>query len=379
VSGNSFDPECLKWLVDCLGGHPSVLDSGSRLKCRCQTEEPQLPTRVLSVGSDEEPPFLFESNASRAAYTTLSYCWGTGQATKTMTATLEEFKHCIPLLSLPQTLRDAAIVTRSLDIKYIWIDALCIIQDSALDWASEAPKMESIYSNATLVIAARDSPASDTGLFFPREPLRVLQIPNPPNGEAPGRVYVRKARLRDIGFDERFLSMWLDALGRRGWAYQEGILASRTVHFTRSELGWSCMSLDACQCKVKKNPLSLKGYKPLGLPSLLAERPPELDSHTCSRSIYDVTDCWYRFIMAFTSYSLTVVTDRLPAMAGIASELAAAKRGIYGAYILGIWLGQLGRGLCWSVVSPLNNGRGLPMDYAPSWSWGSLNTTVRWH
>jgi hypothetical protein len=33
----------------------------------------------------------------------------------------------------PQTLKDAVYVTRRLGIRYLWIDALCIIQDSPED------------------------------------------------------------------------------------------------------------------------------------------------------------------------------------------------------------------------------------------------------
>ncbi|KAH6718353.1 hypothetical protein BKA61DRAFT_599503 [Leptodontidium sp. MPI-SDFR-AT-0119] len=53
---------------------------------------------------------------------------------KTLVATLDTHERGIDLKSLPKTLRDAIEVTRSLSFPFIWIDALCIIQDSTPDW-----------------------------------------------------------------------------------------------------------------------------------------------------------------------------------------------------------------------------------------------------
>lgn len=77
----------------------------------------------------------------------------------------------IPLEKLPRTIRDAVTVTRSLGIRYLWVDALCIIQDSQSDWRAEAPKMMNVYRNAYLTIAATVGDNADSGLAIDRNVL----------------------------------------------------------------------------------------------------------------------------------------------------------------------------------------------------------------
>src|SRR5207248_2982479 len=74
----------------------------------------------------------------------------------------------IPLSDLPPTFRDAIAVTRTLRVRYLWIDSLCIIQDDRDDWAKESPKMGLIYTNAILTIAASAARDSSCGLFSHR-------------------------------------------------------------------------------------------------------------------------------------------------------------------------------------------------------------------
>jgi hypothetical protein len=60
--------------------------------------------------------------------------------------TSKSFHVNIPFVSLPKTFQDAAIVTRELGYQYLWINALCILQDDLQEWRREAPKMSSINS-----------------------------------------------------------------------------------------------------------------------------------------------------------------------------------------------------------------------------------------
>jgi len=71
----------------------------------------------------------------------------------------------VSLDTLPRTIRDAVIITRKLNIQYIWVDTLCILQDSALEWARESAKMDGIYSGATVVLAAATSKNDDEETF----------------------------------------------------------------------------------------------------------------------------------------------------------------------------------------------------------------------
>lgn len=80
---------------------------------------------------------------------------------QTTVDTLNDRKRSIPLSSLNQTFRDAINVTRSLDLQYLWIDSLCIIQDSPSDWTRVSAKICSVYNNAILNIAATSAANGD--------------------------------------------------------------------------------------------------------------------------------------------------------------------------------------------------------------------------
>ncbi|KAH8654616.1 heterokaryon incompatibility, partial [Tricladium varicosporioides] len=87
-------------------------------------------------------------------YLTLSHCWGGGNNFKLQAGNLKHLKSEIPLDQLPRTFRDAMVITKVLGYRYLWIDSLCIIQDSEEDWAQEAGRMAQVYGNAILNLAA---------------------------------------------------------------------------------------------------------------------------------------------------------------------------------------------------------------------------------
>ncbi|CAG9942401.1 unnamed protein product [Clonostachys rosea f. rosea IK726] len=98
---------------------------------------------------------LFSTEESiKEDYATLSHCWGGQSIIKLTTDALAQFQKKIETASLPQTFRDAILVARRLGIRYLWIDSLCIIQDSLQDWQKEAALMGEVYSNSTLNVMA---------------------------------------------------------------------------------------------------------------------------------------------------------------------------------------------------------------------------------
>src|SRR5438045_1510662 len=87
-------------------------------------------------------------------YVTLSYRWGVNKNLTTTLATLDDRVKGIHMRLLPAAMRDAVVATTKLGFWYLWIDALCIIQDSIDDWLEQSRLMASIYGNATLNIVA---------------------------------------------------------------------------------------------------------------------------------------------------------------------------------------------------------------------------------
>src|SRR5262245_51062482 len=91
-------------------------------------------------------------------------------------------KRGISLKTMPLTLRDAVIATRKLGVRYLWIDALCIVQDDLYEWEQEAPEMGRIYQNSFCTLAAPGSDSSANGLFLSRhsaEPVVTFRYRRP--------------------------------------------------------------------------------------------------------------------------------------------------------------------------------------------------------
>jgi hypothetical protein len=130
----------------------------------CSLAKPaQLPTRILDITN--ERPRLFLSNGQVGTYAALSYCWGTKGNLTTTKDTLDPFTTEIPAVKIPATLKDAIQIAKSLGYQYLWIDALCIIQDDELDWQRESGRMAQVYGNADLVIAASSAKDSPEGFL----------------------------------------------------------------------------------------------------------------------------------------------------------------------------------------------------------------------
>ncbi|KEY71445.1 hypothetical protein S7711_10102 [Stachybotrys chartarum IBT 7711] len=124
-----------------------------------------LDDRVIFVGNETSPPHLVNGAGVCAPYYALSYCWGTTKARVTTKQTLEEHMQALPVENLAKTIREAIQITRKLGIDYLWVDALCIIQDDEIDWATQAALMHRIYSNAELTLSSLHSKDCDDGLI----------------------------------------------------------------------------------------------------------------------------------------------------------------------------------------------------------------------
>lgn len=137
---------------------------------------------------------------------------------------------------LPETFRDAISVTRKLGFRYLWIDALCIIQDSNEDWEREASKMASVYKNCPLMLSATDATNSHGGLFRDRNDNVLFKISDHVSRRCgfPEGTYAHSPRL---GFES---AVSKSALSQRGWTLQESVLAPVVVHFCYKQIFWEC-------------------------------------------------------------------------------------------------------------------------------------------
>ncbi|KAF1967828.1 hypothetical protein BU23DRAFT_437355, partial [Bimuria novae-zelandiae CBS 107.79] len=111
---------------------------------------------------------LHDSQDERSHYCALSYCWADPQPARTLVGNIEQHKAGIRTLCLPQTLQDAVIFTRRLGLSYLWIDSLCILQDSVQDKHREIAGMASIYQDALVTIAATSASTCIEGFLSDR-------------------------------------------------------------------------------------------------------------------------------------------------------------------------------------------------------------------
>ncbi|GAB1314689.1 hypothetical protein MFIFM68171_04899 [Madurella fahalii] len=240
----------------------------------------------------------------------------------------------ISIDSLPLTFRDAVVVTRALGIDHLWIDCLCILQDSRDDWASESGRMADIYSNAVITIAADQSADSHGGIFAERSKMEADVLPI--------KSYPFASHSTD---HSRLLRTGLHS---RGWTYQERLLSRRVLHFTPSEMAWECT-------KEIHGPLF-----------------DEAGGDTTSL----VQLHWSLIVFEFTARALTVETDRLSALAGIADLLCRCTAQ---QYYFGVLSAHAVKGLLWRNQPNTRRKRPskrLPAAFAPSWSFGSITGRV---
>lgn len=153
-----------RWIEHCTHEHS-----------HCVEDLPQemMPTRLIELdkNSTTHARLIDLNDKSRSCstslirYAALSYCWSTTKQDGTTRSNLSSrLQQGLDILTLPKTLQDALLVTKALDLRYIWIDSLCIVQDDSDDWAKESTKMADIYKGAWVVVATAS--ASDCALGF---------------------------------------------------------------------------------------------------------------------------------------------------------------------------------------------------------------------
>ena len=276
----------------------SFLQTCNKLHTRCWLElSPKriLPTRLIDVGLEGvDPRLVLSCNCSEdLKYLTLSHCWGLEKLPILTQATYNEFQNGIPSSKLSPTFRDAVLLTRRFarrfGVRYLWIDALCIFQDSEDGWRQEGAKMADVYGGAWCNLAAAHGVDGNTGLYSERSspilpllvnltPIKVakweevtVQEPITQVRESIGQPENLFSKLKAIllpkiltkksttistdtfenpkaskegtyaGFDA---ALWdrieSSALNTRGWVYQERILSRRILYFNKGEIAWEC-------------------------------------------------------------------------------------------------------------------------------------------
>ena len=361
------------WLSNCLSNHPN---------CSIVPEARYTPRRVIDITSPRRPLLKLMAKGRNEAYATLSYQWGRNQRCITTTANYQQNLTGIPLRKMPQTFVDAITVSSSLGVHYLWIDALCIIQDDKNDTTREISVMDQVYSNATFTIFAAIGSNPNAGLSISRDP----------RWRKPCKVHFNMTydsnittTFSDYVYIKYEASKYNDdpiqdsSLYTRGWVLQEQVLTRRSLIFGSSSglMKWKCSGAELSEEEPFPDTLSNLSNK---------KRPDDvLNRVRCAagHSESECADCegWYRMVEHYSRRSLTHSADALPALSGLANVTSKTYKWTY---LAGLWMEDLSSGLVWYIYkssledsfderpppSTLSN-HAQDSHRVPSWSWAS--------
>lgn len=433
ISESSDSRGCFDFIQKCL------LDCREHAECQI-SHSSALPRRLLylegpsnsfELQNHQTPKIkLCETNGQAHRYATLSHCRGSTYTIETTSTNVREFEDTIHWHLLPKAYQDAIITALRLDIQYLWIDSLCIIQDDKLDWDTEVVKTGAIFENSYLTIAATSSPSSASSFLGPRPPdfrPKALQFPNPQrlsktinnttvlgNSDDINALRVRQGQsIQSVNLSELFKPRIYGPLERRGWALQERLLSSRIVHFTDEGIVWECRQSIQSEDQRRLFPGPLQKWRDIseitGKNQLFnhvqtdTEKATTLTMHLfishhgtvilSFRSSYIIPDkqmqhselrgFWRELLMDYTKRRLTKREDILPALSGIAARMQSFHNSHYCA---GLWYDRFIEDLCWrplaiggeykpSIPSPSDSVPDEDIDL-PSWSWISIQRSI---
>ncbi|KAI1209917.1 heterokaryon incompatibility protein-domain-containing protein [Annulohypoxylon truncatum] len=427
---------CRSWIDNCINNH-------DRCKSPSDRAGAWWPTRLLYIGSPNDgdlsglkiPLHPTQDKQPHGSYMTLSHCWGDSKNMIKLTKDTYEHrtKHGFSYAELPKTFQDFVRLSRFLRNDFIWIDSLCIIQDSTDDWIRESQTMADVYQHSKCNIAATASQAPSEGCFYPRDPTRL----------PPLEVMLSKKRYLFFNKDLWYNNVEQAPLNRRSWVLQERVLAPRQIHCGREQLFWECYQTTACETfpfmfdfheelsMATTNSLNVE-LTGLGLTMLEMSKLRfsgarydwfPTDSHTTYAEIdkvcqfshasrfeeslrrlegaspeerfanmrHNIYQYWSSIVEWYSSCELSYRNDKLVAVLGIASRIQDVLEDIDD-YVAGLWRSQLPWQLAWGSVlnwkpstgaspSYRNDHGGTHLmapsyDIAPSWSWACLNTKI---
>lgn len=288
---------------------------------------------------------------------------------------------------LPLTFQHAIAITRKLGYQYLWIDSLCIIQDSKEDWDVESLDMKRVYQMSALTIGAARGADSHAGCFVTRQPLdhfpcRIAQLSTgfwktPFDREMPGKSLPHAFTGAPL-FD-------------RCWVLQERMLSPRTLYYGPKGLHWECTECYSNEiyrqgrssASLKTDTGDLEPLSGLGIHIYASDHRLKLDMSklgpsttlidvfeetTYIRHFYEV---WNKLLVPYTKMKLSFPSDILRALSGLISSIEQST-GLTS--VSGHWKEFLPFDLLWRNASPDHCSK-APV-YA-SWSWASMRD-MRW-
>lgn len=315
-------------------------------------------------------------------YTALSYCWGNNVNHVLQEENLDDYLKDIPWSGVPKTIQDAASTTLKLGINYLWVDSLCIIQNSEDDKLREIGQMARVYTHATLTIAAKRSEDANAGFLHER---------SLPSGTS---TVVFQDQQVTLTFESALVDEQSTKLDTRGWVLQEYLLSRRLLVIGTWVTEWDCRkqrqdgrNVDGW---VRDSEGDTDPFKYSGRWTAFDDTSILRESHMLDAIAYFsahpgnglprpddhlVRWAWQNLIARYTIRHLSKPSDRTVAISAMAEIFSSMYEGTE--YAAGLWSKDLVESLSWKCNATELLPR--PIHYqGPSWSWTGINGSIEY-
>ena len=355
-----------QWIEGCIANHSSCNSLTQRAK----------PARLLRVErttdtADPTVNLISTDHEDEYKYVALSHYWACSKPIKTTSLNVHERFGGIPWGDLSEVFQDTIRVSLRLDIKYIWIDSLCIIQGDETDWLAESPKMSAIYQNAYVVFAAH----GDTLALEKEEKICNNEgITDRIASFGDTDVIVRQSLNHDNFVNPADdINCWFG----RAWCFQERLFSSRILHFgsTQEEIYFECNEHARCECGgmayVTQNGADSTWNHQKAHFARTLKKSEALQSEERMQLVWRTYNA---LCETFTSQGLTHPADTLVALSSLIDRVSPCL----GEYFAGLWKYNILVGLQWESVDGRGSNR-HPAYVAPSFSWASRSGPIVWY
>jgi hypothetical protein len=228
-SGSS--PELLSfWLKRCEQVH------GDRCRAQVTLNVLKQPSKILLIDVEDER--IIEGSDSER-YAALSYVWGDSNTHRLLKENYDSLavKGALAQLVLPATIRDAMTVTRQMGVRFLWVDALCIIQDEGVHKQSQIAQMASIYMHSLFTIIAVAGTHADAGLPGVRDGTRSITTQDVVTTRTTSLIpLIDHLDYHSEAHHRPSYSTWYS----RAWTMQEQIFSTRKLIFAPDQVYWHC-------------------------------------------------------------------------------------------------------------------------------------------
>ncbi|CAH0024938.1 unnamed protein product [Clonostachys rhizophaga] len=353
-------PENIEWVQGLLETTGHVVNSSTVPKGP--------PTRLIDVGETWtcSPRIVHTADLGEqhVRYCALSYCWGSAKGDETQLKTtkesISEFCLGIPESRMTQVMKDTMKVCRTLNVRYMWIDALCIIQGDKDDWERESAMMNDVYSNAYLTLCTLSSSSAYQTFLDRGSHILELNFESKTETSIHGKfqLSMRGNIVENMDMDFFMSDPAVDlrcVWYRRGWTFQENLLAPRKLLFGRSMLYFQHEL-----CIYREDGAKMTDWAYGSLSNLVTNNP---------ESDYQE---WNELLHQYGMREFTSRADVLPAISGLARVFGRARQDTY---LAGLWRKDILRGVLWDTLRKEMDKAALlrklasPEIYiAPSWS-----------